>query len=351
MSLRPALLGALLLLPALLAGCTLPSETGAAADDMQPLESSSSPPQTTAAREDVIVTALTLDLARVAAGERFHLSVDLRNVADEPRTGALEVLVDGEAHAARAFIAPPGEATTLVIPITLETPGDHTLTIRTQDALDLSYPVLVRVEPPARFLIEMVSVMPHIMDLGDSVRITASVINHGEREGIAEVRLEVDGRSVGTRAIALGPGATGELALLAQPETAGEVQVSARLTSGSSVSSTPLIVRAPSLVEPREELGAYSICQEYVPYFLHYENTGTGSAREALAIVTTYDAGGAVVDHQEVALGEVKPGEHMEEIHLRLTTRCPTPAEYVVAARIVPKWGEPLAFPTRTFTA
>lgn len=135
----------------------------------------------------------------LVTGETLSVPVQVTNVGSVAGPYDVTLRVNDDVSATADGRLEPEASTTVTVDHTFDSPGEYTVSVAGEQV-----PVVVR--EPATPRVTSLSADRETVAPGDSVRLTAEVLNPESIPGRLEVSFTRDGRTVATRTVAVGPG-------------------------------------------------------------------------------------------------------------------------------------------------
>jgi hypothetical protein len=146
------------------------------------------------------------------------LSVDIENLGDVEGTYTALLTVDARPVDTQDILVKPRAVEKAAFTCTLDSPGTHVFQLG-------YYSRIVTVFKPAEFsVIDMSLDQPEIA-AGASATVTGKIANIGEVSGVYTAVLTIDGTTVESKDVIVGPGATGEVTFGVNKNTPGSYQI------------------------------------------------------------------------------------------------------------------------------
>ena len=161
----------------------------------------------------------------ILEGETAEVTATVENVGDEEGDFEAEFHVTDEDGViqlldSKTVSLAPGESTTVTLSGTVEEAGTYQA-----DVSGMSTPKELTVERPATFELSGGSLSDDSITEGESVEVSATVENVGDREGTFTAELEVDGHVEATTDVTLAGGASDTVTFSYEPPDAGEYEL------------------------------------------------------------------------------------------------------------------------------
>ncbi|AUX10378.1 cell surface glycoprotein [Halalkaliarchaeum desulfuricum] len=138
----------------------------------------------------------------ILEGDSVDITATVENVGDDTGEHTAELIVNNSVVASDTVQLDPDQSTTVSFTRTFDTAGEYAVMI------DDAGPITLAVEEPAAFETTDASLSESEIEAGDSVQITGTVENVGDREGTHEATLFRDGDAVETTAVTVAGGET-----------------------------------------------------------------------------------------------------------------------------------------------
>jgi len=194
--------------------------------------------------------------APVLEGERLNVTATVRNTGDLREERRVALRVDGTTVDATSIRLAAEEAT----PVTLswETAaggaGEYTATVETDDDAAATDVTVAR---PATFDVGMESTTAPVVG-GDILDVMATVENTGSVDGTDSVELRIDGRTVDSQSVTLGPGESRDVSLTWAPGDGDAGEYTATVATVDAKDATAVTVEQPTNDPPRFEVAVES---------------------------------------------------------------------------------------------
>ena len=166
------------------------------------------------------VSYLTITPNQVKEGEPITISAVVANSGTESGTYSLVLRIGGVVDGINEMVVPPGTSQSGVFTVTKDTPGTYYADV---DGLAGTFTVIALI--PASFSVSNLVVAPERVKQGDTIVISAMVVNTGEVSGAYSVVLKVKGAAESIQEVSLGPGESQRVAFEVTKDAPGFHQV------------------------------------------------------------------------------------------------------------------------------
>ena len=163
---------------------------------------------------------LTITPNQVKEGDPVTISAVVANSGTESGSYSLVLRIGGVVEGIDELVIPPGTSQAAVFSITKDTPGTYYAEV---DGLAGTFTVIALI--PASFSVSNLVVSPEKVKQGDTVVISAVVVNTGEVAGSYSVVLKIKGVAESIEEVSLGPGGSQRVAFELAKDTPGFYQV------------------------------------------------------------------------------------------------------------------------------
>lgn len=191
----------------------------------------------------------------VLEGERLNVTATVRNTGDLREERRVALRVDGTTVDATSVRLAAEEATSVTL--SWETAagdaGEYTATVETEDD---AAGTNVTVARPATFDVGIESTTAPVGD--GALDVTATVENTGGVDGTDSVELHVDGRTVDSQSVTLGPGESRDVTLTWAPGDGDAGEYTATVATADAEAAAAVTVEQPTDDPPRFEVAVES---------------------------------------------------------------------------------------------
>ena len=165
---------------------------------------------------DLSVTRATLSESTITEGESGTVNATVENDGDAPGSLELELFVNETVEDDASVSVDPGDEEIVTFDFLPEEAGEYAITVNDEHAGTLS------VETPANLTVTNASLETHVVVEGESVTVSATVENDGDREGDLRTELVVDGEVENSTTVSLGGHETETITFTYTPGDADE---------------------------------------------------------------------------------------------------------------------------------
>jgi len=251
----------------------------------------------------VTVSERELNRSTVDAGEAVQITATVTNTGD--REGSFEVpfAIDGETEATRTVTVDGGDSATVSYSRQFDSSGTYAIDVGGETAGE------VEVAAPASFAVQSAQLSSDTVPVGESVDVTATVVNDGSAAGSFEAELVVDGDTVETQSVEVDGDSAQEVTFSRSFDDSGERAISVNdaaagtLTvqdDGGGAGPPTVQVRDAGLIDTRVDTGQMQTPQPDL--WVTFENTG-GTADTVPITVAVGGRDVTVIDTDEVTVG------------------------------------------------
>jgi hypothetical protein len=209
---------------------------------------------------DISISDISLTSDEINPGETITASVSVNNNGDLPGDYTLSFKLDNTEVQSKRITVNGDSGETVSFPITLDTVGEHQISIGDKFAtFTVKKPL-----SPATFSISALNINPLTINPGENIEISAIVTNTGELAGSYTVTLSVDDITTETREINLNGGQSTTVAFSYTTGTVGNYKVTINTLSGSFQVKEAAPVNQPVANEElKPQLDSFSIAPIY----------------------------------------------------------------------------------------
>ncbi|MEF8856071.1 MAG: CARDB domain-containing protein, partial [Haloplanus sp.] len=173
-----------------------------------------------------------LNETTVLEGETVALTADVENVGDREGTYTAEFRTANQVVDEREVTLGAGERETITLSATFDDAGEYDVSFGDEPAGTLA------VEEPATFAVSDADLNDTDVETGESVAVTATIENTGDRDGTFEAELRVDGTVAETGSVDVAAGSTETITFDRAFESAGEYEISVNETAAGTLTVT-----------------------------------------------------------------------------------------------------------------
>jgi len=209
---------------------------------------------------DISISDISLTSDEINPGETITASVSVNNNGDLPGDYTLSFKLDNTEVQSKRITVNGDSGETVSFPITLDTVGEHQISIGDKFAtFTVKKPL-----SPATFSISALNINPLTINTGENIEISAIVTNTGELAGSYTVTLSVDDITTETREINLNGGQSTTVAFSYTTGTVGNYKATINTLSGSFQVKEAAPVNQPVANEElKPQLDSFSIAPIY----------------------------------------------------------------------------------------
>ncbi|MFC6721526.1 CARDB domain-containing protein [Natrialbaceae archaeon GCM10025896] len=166
------------------------------------------------------VTDLSLASDEVVAGDSVGITATVENTGDREGTFDAVLQIDGETATSNSVTVGGGESTDVSFDPSFDEAGEYRIQVPDSET------ATVTVDQPATFEVSESSISNSVILEGDTVTISGTVTNVGDRSGGHSTELTVDGQDTGTQRVELGPDESTTVSFQERFDTSGNYDIS-----------------------------------------------------------------------------------------------------------------------------
>ncbi|MDR5673441.1 CARDB domain-containing protein [Halalkaliarchaeum sp. AArc-GB] len=165
---------------------------------------------------DLELTDANVDTDAILVGSSTEVTAEIANHGDRDGDMVVDLEVDGNISKSRTVTVTGGASKTVSFLEQFDDPGEYDVSVNSVNA------GTVTVETPANLTVTNASLEPHAVVEGESVTVSATVENDGDREGDLRAELVVDGEIENSTTVSLGGHETETITFTYTPGDADE---------------------------------------------------------------------------------------------------------------------------------